>query len=74
MRHTSYLRLDKTVLLSQELVLKEIAVLTLQTMEILARNLVKNEVEQFAQLKCKPTNFQPNKTVIPPLWQNHRWF
>ena len=66
LRYASYIRLEKTVLLSRDIVLKEIAHLTDQTMEVVSRLLIKNEVKQFSQLKYKTTKFLPNKTTIPP--------
>ena len=66
LRYASYIRLEKIVLLSKELMLKEIARLTDQTMEKVSRILIKNEVEQFSQLKYKTAEFLPNKTAVPP--------
>jgi len=66
LRFKSYLRLEKTILLSGRLALKEIATLTKQTMEMLFRKMVIAEVNNFTLSKFQLTDFLPHQTTIPP--------
>jgi len=67
LKYPSYLRIEKVVSLNKEIVLKKIATLTTDALEIVLREVVKNEVGMFFQTKKKIENsFQQGKTPIPP--------
>lgn len=64
--YTSYLRLDKVLLLNQKLVAKILATLNNDTMELVYRRLVQHEVDQYADKKYQPKLFEAGKSTIPP--------
>jgi len=63
--YTSFLRLDKTALLESELAVKQIAMLNLETVQLILRRVVQREVVHFVSSK-ESTVFVSGETPVPP--------
>ena len=63
--YTSFLRLDKTALLESVLAVKQIAMLNLETVQLILRRVVQREVAHFVSSK-ESTVFVSGETPVPP--------
>lgn len=63
---TSYLRLEKTFLLHESLVIKPLAKLNPQAMSKVLRQLIKADIPKFVDYTQTPSTFNPGMTPIPP--------
>lgn len=62
----SYVRPEKSMLLSGRLAVKKLAQLTPKALQTVMRHVIGNEVEQFTASSLAPIAFTPGQTIIPP--------
>ena len=62
----SYVRAEKSMLLSANLAVKKLAQLTPKALQTLLRHIIKDEVTHFSASAHMPQPFVPGQTLIPP--------
>jgi len=64
--YKSYVRAEKTMLLSQAVVVKKLAQLTSKALQLILRQTINTQVVEFSVVSQASTAFVPGTTVIPP--------
>ncbi len=62
----SYVRIEKSILLSQKIVVRQLAQITSKALQLILRQLINTQVTEFSAVAQAPTPFIPGISLVPP--------